>query len=587
MLPYSSYAAAIQQIQNLNHELAMFNHHGVRYGQHPDQSVATLGGSYFGLNNWSLPFSFLKSVHRPEKPPFSYIALIAMAISSAPDQRLTLSGIYKYIMDNFPYYRENRQGWQNSIRHNLSLNDCFIKVPRDKAPGAKGGGGQQADDPSAGSDGLAGGAAGKGSYWMLDPSANDMFEQGNYRRRRTRRQRNAKMILNGHFQGSPFALAFPPAGPPVDFMGPSSSVVHLQQESVGAREHRHDGSDLHHLIVRNDLIQQVDLADPASVLLGAAGCYHPAFGHGPSSTSAALLRRCGSGMPPPSSPDGSSTTSAGLSLPGTAGDNGSMNGANQLDGRWMQESDFETSSSTADTVSNRRTGSPEEMTIEGVSEDLNCVLEESDFGQLRGESLSNGVAMEDGDGQRAMNSESAQASRHRRKRSPKSVNYWSQSTPHISSNQLDAFLLNELSSLRVKGCDLAASSYANAASPEVRSSSERSGPFTALGFTTHELQGIPPLKPTFPKQTIMASGAESRTSSLTPSSATLASLERLVTGTGNDGNVNSPQAAGNGCSLGAESPKPSTNPSDCCGMATKVGGLKSSNFTIESIMRRD
>lgn len=43
---------------------------------------------------------------------------------------------------------------------------------------------------------------GKGSYWMLDSSANDMFEQGNYRRRRTRRQRHAKLILTGQFQVS-------------------------------------------------------------------------------------------------------------------------------------------------------------------------------------------------------------------------------------------------------------------------------------------------------------------------------------------------------------------------------------------------
>ncbi|BFZ17262.1 hypothetical protein BsWGS_20300 [Bradybaena similaris] len=140
--------------------------HNPRFNLIPDLAVAAYKAAQPHDDESSAASSIVissgDSSKDESKPPYSYAQLIVQAVTSAPDRQLTLSGIYAFITKHYPYYRTADKGWQNSIRHNLSLNRYFIKVPRSQ------------EEP------------GKGSFWRIDPVSETKLTAQAFRRRRQR-----------------------------------------------------------------------------------------------------------------------------------------------------------------------------------------------------------------------------------------------------------------------------------------------------------------------------------------------------------------------------------------------------------------
>ncbi|TDG38805.1 hypothetical protein AWZ03_014773 [Drosophila navojoa] len=198
----------------------------------------TTAGGTAGLSSWLHPYSchsvagsagnrlatlstislFPQSqrIFHPEepKPQHSYIGLIAMAILSSAEMKLVLSDIYQYILDNYPYFRTRGPGWRNSIRHNLSLNDCFIKSGRS--------------------------ANGKGHYWAIHPANMDDFRKGDFRRRKAQRKVRRHMGLS-----IDDASADSPSPPPLDLttpppvLPPASVQASMQLAALNYPYHQH------------------------------------------------------------------------------------------------------------------------------------------------------------------------------------------------------------------------------------------------------------------------------------------------------------------------------------------------------------
>lgn len=170
---------------------------------YPAAAAAALMGPYGPRLALSMQL-FQNRVFQPEepKPQHSYIGLIAIAILNSPECKLVLSDIYQYILDNYPYFRTRGPGWRNSIRHNLSLNDCFVKAGRS--------------------------ANGKGHYWAIHPANQEDFKKGDFRRRKAQRKVRKHMGLSVDDDGTDS-----PSPPPLSITPPPISTALQWMNAIG------------------------------------------------------------------------------------------------------------------------------------------------------------------------------------------------------------------------------------------------------------------------------------------------------------------------------------------------------------------
>ncbi|KAI4204146.1 MAG: hypothetical protein LQ350_001337, partial [Teloschistes chrysophthalmus] len=139
---------------------------------------------------------------RDIKPTIPYSVMITQAILSSPDETKTLNDIYDWIKDHFAYYRHLVTNWQNSIRHVLSLNPAFAKVPRG------------ADEP------------GKGMKWVIASEKRQDMIQAVAKHAKRNYTRQSLPNSPATLQDGSAQVLFAPSAPAVHQSSETNGVLH-------------------------------------------------------------------------------------------------------------------------------------------------------------------------------------------------------------------------------------------------------------------------------------------------------------------------------------------------------------------------
>ena len=142
-------------------------------------SVSEFGGSLEGGSDYG-----------SDRPSVSYMRMIAEAILTSPQEKVNLTAIYSYVIDNYPYFENRKSAWRNSIRHNLSVNGCFVKNGR--------------------------ATSGRGYFWSISDDYIKDFRRGDYARK-NRYQLQHKRCIARYIERLPQPIAFTPV-----YVSPSS-----------------------------------------------------------------------------------------------------------------------------------------------------------------------------------------------------------------------------------------------------------------------------------------------------------------------------------------------------------------------------